>query len=136
MPESSSDLQDSENNTYVNASSAELVLQVSHDVARADSLDEQLRIIMKAVTKATNSERGTLFLNDFATNELYSRVALGDVKREIRILNNSGIAGAVYTTGTAEIVDDAYADKRFNHSVDHATGYKTRNIFMCPGTHC
>ncbi|GGF70040.1 hypothetical protein GCM10011332_25060 [Terasakiella brassicae] len=132
MPESSSDLQDTTNNTYVTASSAQLVLQVSHDVARADSLDEQLHIIMEAVTKATNSERGTLFLNDFATNELYSRVALGDVKREIRILNNSGIAGAVYTTGIPEIVDDAYGDKRFNHSVDHVTGYKTRNILCAP----
>lgn len=133
MPESNSsaNIEEKEDN-FVTPSTAELVLRVSHDVAKADSLDEQLRIIMEAVTEATNSERGTLFLNDSATNELYSRIALGDVKREIRILNNSGIAGAVYTNGVGEIVEDAYADKRFNHSVDHATGYKTRNILCAP----
>ncbi|NVK17819.1 MAG: GAF domain-containing protein [Methylocystaceae bacterium] len=130
MPESNSSADVT--NYTVSANTAELVLQVSHDVAKADSLDEQLRIIMEAVTKATKSDRGTLFLNDSATNELYSRIALGDVKREIRILNNSGIAGAVYQTGTGEIIEDAYADKRFNHSVDHATGYKTRNILCAP----
>lgn len=133
MPESNSSAQEvTVNTSHLTANTAQLVLQVSHDVAKADSLDEQLHIIMEAVTKATNSERGTLFLNDSATNELYSRVALGDISREIRILNNSGIAGVVYTTGIGEIVEDAYADKRFNHSVDHATGYKTRNILCAP----
>ncbi len=132
MPESNSQNDIPNAKTFVTPNTAELVLQVSHDVARADSLDEQLRIIMEAVTKATNSDRGTLFLNDGATNELYSRVALGDVQREIRILNNSGIAGSVYTSGEPIIVSDAYADGRFNHSVDHATGYKTRNILCAP----
>jgi len=132
MPEGKSNSPETTSENFVTESTAKLVLQVSHDVARADSLDEQLRIIMEAVTQATNSDRGTLFLNDSATNELYSRIALGDVKREIRILNNSGIAGTVYTTGIPEIVDDAYGDKRFNHSVDHATGYKTRNILCAP----
>lgn len=114
------------------ASTAELVLRVSHDVARAENLDEQLRIIMEAVTQATGSERGTLFLNDSASNELYSRVALGNINREIRILNDSGIAGAVYTTGEGLIIDDAYADPRFNSKIDQATGFKTRNILCAP----
>ncbi|MDV7340362.1 GAF domain-containing protein [Terasakiella sp. A23] len=132
MPESNSSTDKDVVKNMVTANTAELVLKVSHDVAKADSLDEQLRIIMEAVTAATNSDRGTLFLNDSATNELYSRIALGDIKREIRILNNSGIAGAVYQTGEGEIIEDAYADKRFNHSVDHATGYKTENILCAP----
>jgi len=111
---------------------AELVLRVSHEVAKAETLDEQLRLIMEAVTEATGSERGTLFLNDSATNELYSRIALGDVKREIRILNNSGIAGSVYTSGEGLLIHDAYADPRFNKSVDQATGFTTRNILCAP----
>lgn len=131
MPQSNSAAKKEVQN-LVTANTAELVLQVSHDVARADSLDEQLRIVMEAVTKATDSDRGTLFLNDSATNELYSRIALGDVKREIRILNNSGIAGTVYQSGVGEIIEDAYNDKRFNHSVDQATGYTTRNILCAP----
>mgnify|MGYP003348448475 CR=1 FL=1 len=45
-----------------------------------------------------DAERGSLFLNDATTNELYSRVAQGNIKREIRLLNNSGIAGHVFTS--------------------------------------
>ena len=55
MPESNSSAQEvAVNTSHLTANTAQLVLQVSHDVAKADSLDEQLHIIMEAVTKATN----------------------------------------------------------------------------------
>jgi hypothetical protein len=38
-------------------------------------------------------------MNDAATNELYSRIAQGNIQREIRILNTSGVAGHVFSTG-------------------------------------
>ncbi len=114
--------------------SAELVLEISQKVARADLLDDQLNIIVEEITRVTSSERGTLFLNDTQTNELYSRVALGGVNREIRFLNNTGIAGWVFTEGQALITPDAYADPRFNKSIDQKTGFTTRNILCVPVT--
>jgi len=80
----------------------------------------------------TGSERGSLFLNDPHTDELYSRIALGGVEREIRFLNNTGIAGWVFTHGTAQIVPDAYEDARFNQSIDQKSGFTTRNILCVP----
>ena len=62
---------------------AELVLEISHRIARADLLDEQLGIIVEEITRVTDAERGSLFLNDPQTNELYSRVALGGVNRPL-----------------------------------------------------
>jgi adenylate cyclase len=73
-----------------------------------------------------------LFLNDAETNELYSRVAQGNSSREIRLLNNSGVAGHVFTTGEGVIIDDAYADPRFNRTIDEQTGFVTRNILCVP----
>jgi adenylate cyclase len=113
---------------------AELVLEISHKVAIADTLDDQLQIIMEEVTAVTDSERGTLFLNDSQSDELYSRVALGGEQREIRFLNNTGIAGWAFTHGEGVITHDAYEDPRFNQSIDQKTGYITRNILCAPVT--
>ncbi len=110
----------------------ERLLQLSRRVAAIDSLDELLATLVEIVTAETNAERGTLFLNDAATNELYSRVAQGTFHREIRILNNSGIAGAVFQQGCGEIVPDAYSDPRFNRDVDEQTNFTTRSILCAP----
>ena len=111
---------------------AELLLEVSRKMSVTDSLDEVLNTLLDATTSELNTERGTLFLNDYETNELYSRVAQGSFRREIRILNTSGVAGHVFTTGQGAIVHDAYADPRFNRSVDERTGFVTRNILCVP----
>ena len=111
---------------------AELLLEVSRKMSVTDSLDEVLNTLLDATTSELNTERGTLFLNDYETNELYSRVAQGSFRREIRILNTSGVAGHVFTTGQGAIVHDAYTDPRFNRSVDELTGFVTRNILCVP----
>jgi adenylate cyclase len=77
----------------------ELLLQVNRRMAAYDSLDDVLAALVDMTTSELGTERGSLFLNDPDTNELYSRVAQGNFRREIRILNNSGIAGHVYTSG-------------------------------------
>ena len=111
---------------------AELLLELSRKVAALETLDEVLTALVEITTSELGAERGTLFLNDPATNELYSRVAQGDLSREIRILNNSGVSGHVFQTGEGLIIDDAYADPRFNHSIDERTGFVTRSILCVP----
>ena len=110
----------------------ETLLSISRTVAAMETVDEVLHTLVEIVTRETKSERGTLFLNDPQTGELYSRVALGDHMREIRILNTSGIAGQAFTTGEGLIIHEAYKDSRFNAKVDEQTGFKTRNILCAP----
>jgi adenylate cyclase len=109
-----------------------LLLRVSREVGAHDTLDEMLTAIVELGAERTSAERGTLFLHDEQTRELYSRVALGASFREIRILDNSGIAGAVFTSGIGEIVHDAYADPRFNSDIDHETGFLTKSVACAP----
>jgi len=111
---------------------AELLLEVTRRMAGYGSLDEILKALVDMTTSELNAERGSLFLNDPDTNELYSRVALNVALREIRILNTSGIAGYVFTSGEALIIHDAYADARFNRSIDEQTGFTTKNILCVP----
>jgi adenylate cyclase len=110
----------------------DLLLQIATKVAAAETLEQLLSYIVEVSVQQTGSERGTLFLNDEKTNELYSRVAQGVGFREIRILNNSGIAGHVFHTCEGIIIDDAYTDPRFNRTIDADTGYVTRNLLCAP----
>ena len=107
---------------------AEMLLNVSRRVAAIESLDEVLKTLIEMIAFELGAERASLFMNDSATGELYSRVAQGNFSREIRMLNSTGIAGAVFQNGQGEIIPDAYKDKRFNRNVDEQTGFKTRNI--------
>ncbi|CAG0993629.1 partial adenylate cyclase, partial [Rhodocyclaceae bacterium] len=111
---------------------AELLLEVTRRMASYDSLDDVLKSLVEMTTTELNAERGSLFLNDPETNELYSRVAQGNFQREIRLLNTSGVAGYVYTSGEPLLINDAYSDARFNRSVDEQTGFVTRNILCVP----
>ena len=111
---------------------AELLLDISRKMSAIDSLDTVLNVLVEMTTAELGAERGTLFLNDAETSELYSRVAMGNFQREIRILNTSGVAGYVFTTGEGVIIQDAYTDSRFNRSVDEQTGFVTRNILCVP----
>src|SRR5690606_12265506 len=97
-----------------------------------ETLDDILAALLDITVSETNGERGTIFLFDPQTEELYSRVAQGDFKREIRISSTSGIAGHVFTVGEALIIEDAYGDPRFNPSIDGQTGFRTRNILCAP----
>ena len=111
---------------------AEMLLNVSRRVAAIESLDEVLKTLVELIAYELGAERASLFLNDAATGELYSRVAQGNFSREIRMLNTTGIAGAVFSGGQGEIIPDAYSDERFNRKVDEQTGFKTHNIVSAP----
>ena len=111
---------------------AELLLEVTRRVAKCESLDDVLHAIVELTAAELGAERGSLFLNDAASGELYARVAQGRIKREIRLVNTTGIAGHVFTTGEALIVHDAPADARFNSAIDEQTGYATRSVACVP----
>ena len=110
----------------------EMLIRLSQRVAVIDSLDDLLATLVEIIANETNAERGTLFLNDAATSELYSRTAQGTFNREIRLLNNSGIAGHVFQTGEGLIIHDPYKDPRFNDDIDRKTGFKTQSILCAP----
>ena len=111
---------------------SELLLRVSRNIAGLSNLKEILFAIIEETVTEIGADRGTLFLNYPLTGELYSRVAQGELTREIRILNTSGIAGAIFHSGKGEIIHDVQSDERFNSSVDEQTGYRTKNIICAP----
>lgn len=114
--------------------SAEIILEMSSKLAATANLNEQLEYLIEATTKAIHATRGTLFLNDPLTGELYSRVTQGSYKREIRILNTAGIAGDVFQSGVPLLCNNVYEHPKFDPTTDKSSGLKTTNIICVPIT--
>lgn len=107
------------------------------DVARAliseRNLDVLLQKILHEASRVVDADRGSLFLVDVDTGELWAKIAQGiGGGREIRIPRGVGIAGHVAQTGEIIKLRNAYEDPRFNQSVDRATGYQTRSLMAVP----
>lgn len=111
---------------------AETLVNVSRAVAEHETLDDILSTLVALIAHETDADRGTLFLSDPTTGELFSRIAQGERAREIRFLDDQGIAGKVFHTGVGVVVNDAYANPSFHRAVDEQTGYRTRNIACAP----
>ena len=58
-----------------------LLLEITKKIAGLKNLSEILWTIIDFVTENIDGDRGSLFLNDAETNELYSRVAQGELTR-------------------------------------------------------
>jgi sigma-B regulation protein RsbU (phosphoserine phosphatase) len=106
------------------------ILEVTRDLARPLGLTELLAKVVDAALALLDAERGSVFLYDAAENELVTRVATG--AGEIRIPADRGIAGECVRSREVIVVNDAYADARFNREVDRATGFRTRNLLTIP----
>ena len=107
-------------------------VSIVSDVTAEIDLSSLLKRVMEEATNMLNADRATLFLNDEKTQELFSRVAMGEGVGEIRLPNSAGIAGTVFTTGKTMNIPYAYADLRFNPAFDKQTGYFTRSILCVP----
>lgn len=106
------------------------ILDVAKALAGERDLDRLLHLVVHEATKVIESERSSLFIYDAERNELWSKVAEG--ANEIRFPANTGIAGAVATSGETSNIADAYEDPRFNRSFDVRTGFRTKSMLTVP----
>jgi phosphoserine phosphatase RsbU/P len=114
----------------ISAEQAKLVLDVTRMLAVTTDLPALLQRIAEAACTLLTCERASIFLHDPATDELFTRVALG--ANEIRVPASTGIVGTVFKSNQVLHVPDPYNDARFNREVDKKTGFRTRNILAAP----
>ncbi len=109
-----------------------ILVEASKALNSTLDLSELLGRILDVAKSQVDAERGTLFLVDEKAGEIWSLIAHGMEKEEIRLPLGKGIAGHVAKTGEIVNIPDAYADPRFNPDVDKRTGFRTRNILCLP----
>lgn len=110
----------------------ENLVALSQEIARMDTLDQVFEGLVRIAIEHVGAERGSLFLHDESSRELYTRVATGMDNREIRLMSHEGIVGSVFSSERAEIIDDVSADERFHTAVDELSGFETRSLLSCP----
>ncbi len=110
----------------------ESLIDASKHLNTTFDLEELLSIILHLATKNLNAERGTIYLIDGKTNELWSKVLKGEGLVEIRLPLGTGIAGTVAQTGETVNLKDASKDKRFFAGFDKRSGFRTKTMLCMP----
>lgn len=124
------------------------ILDATRHIAAPLGTDEILQKSLAAAVELFNADRGTVFLYDPQTNELYAKVTTGALTppnpnglptpgdtSEVTLLRfqaDRGIAGETARTRRLINVPDCYADSRFNPEIDRLTGYRTRSLLSIP----
>jgi signal transduction histidine kinase len=95
-------------------------------------LDRLLVVLLEKVTELLDAERATIYLVTDDGTHLESKIAQGGAIATIRLKTGEGIAGWVAQSAATVNIPDAYADPRFNQSVDKTSGFRTRSILCMP----
>jgi Nif-specific regulatory protein len=107
-------------------------LHLAFDFARETETLSLLEKIADRATRLLACERASIFLWDRDHRQVVACPALGVAGGRLWLPDNKGIVGEVVQTGRAIRVDDAYADPRFDQSVDRTSGFRTRNLLCAP----
>lgn len=114
-------------------------LAAFNDMAKALTstleLREVLNLMMHKVSNLLHPRNWSLLLLDERTGKLYFEVAVGDgaeALKSLQLLPGEGIAGTVFSTGTARLVDDVGGDPAFAPRFDQASAFHTRSILAVP----
>jgi adenylate cyclase len=110
----------------------EAVVEASQMVNSSLDLEELAEHIVDIACRLIGAERGSLFLADPQSRSLRAMVAQGLPSGSLTVEFEQGIVGAVAASGEAEILDDPYADPRFDQRFDRATGYRTQSLLTVP----
>jgi adenylate cyclase len=110
------------------------LLDINISISSEMQLGALLKKIVSVTSAVIHADRSSLFLHDERTGELASAVAEGVEGGDLRFPADAGLAGWSFTEGRAVNLADAYADPRFNRTVDAATGYRTRSVLTVPVT--
>ena len=114
------------------------MLEVARHLSGSADLRQILSVIINAMRDTLAAERATVFEYDEARGQLVATVAHGldpaalSGLQEIRIPADRGLAGQCAQQRSIINVPDAYADDRFDRSIDARTGYRTRSILTVP----
>jgi GAF domain-containing protein len=115
-------------NTYLN---------VSAMLSQPLGLHEILEAVLYCSMDVVSAEAASVLLLDEDRQNFLFYQAEGPAKPildAITFPTDKGLAGSIYHTQTAEIINDVSRDPRFFGRVDSETGYQTRNMIALPLT--
>lgn len=107
-------------------------LELARSFAGERETQRLLERIAEEACRLLGADRASIFIWDREQRQLIACPALGVEGGKLFLPDNKGIVGEVIQSRQPVIVDDAYADARFDQSVDRQSGYRTRNLLCVP----
>jgi len=95
-------------------------------------ISDVMKDILDVAADLIQADKGTLYLIDKEKNELWSLIASGEERREIRLQIGTGFAGYVAKSGETLNIADVNNDPRFKANFDSSSGYKTKSMICFP----
>lgn len=109
-----------------------IMLDIATSISQTLDLSALIREIVSKTTQVLQCERGSFFVLDHETRELWSMEAHGSELKEIRFPASAGLAGHAASNGEIVNISDAYEDPRFNPAFDQKSGYRTKSVLCVP----
>jgi diguanylate cyclase (GGDEF)-like protein len=113
----------------------DILRKVGRILASELEIDKVLSIIIDSCRELVSAEAWSILLMDPKADKLVFSRILGQKTNELANVTlkiGQGIAGKVYETGKARIVNDVSNDPDFYAGIDQLTGFKTRSILCIP----
>ena len=107
-------------------------LEAAERLKKAKALETVFATVMQNGHQLIGAERCTLYLYDEASHELWTKVSTGADVVVALPLGRQAIACAAARERKLVNVADAYADSRFDRSIDGQTGFVTRQVLAVP----
>ena len=100
------------------------------EIAKLNDNKQLLQALAKMGRDIVFADRCTIWILDKEKKTLWTEVAHGVEKLSIEPF--SGIVGSAVQSGDSLVINNVYADERFNSKIDEETGYKTETMMVIP----
>ena len=117
------------------AAQMEAAIRISQCFFEHLTVQGLLEEVLLTALKVVNAEAGAILLADFDTKQLIFRYGVRESSKALLgtgIPWDQGIAGAVFVSGQAELIEDAKQDPRHLAAVDEVSGFTTRDMVVLP----
>lgn len=104
--------------------------EFGHALLNNTSIERGLPMISEYAKDLINAERCTIYIYSRSRNLVWT--TLSDGIEKLVLPAEKGIVGLTVKSKNSLIENDPYNNSSFNPSIDHATGYITRNIATTP----
>jgi len=109
-----------------------LLLSLFKDITKFGDKEGFVESMLEEVIRIMNAQRASIFLINPENNELEAIAALGMNKEELKFDYRLGVAGAVFTTGSALNIDTDNDKSFYNNAFDNKFDFETTSIICHP----
>ncbi len=121
------------------------LFQIINSIHSAKNVDEILIELKLSILELFNIALITIYMVDMSKNEIYSKLKSGDTVNEIRVpISATSVAGYVAMSQKMVMVENVHDPKQlkryhpdlsFDSSWDKKSGFKTKDMLVCPLVH-